>query len=423
MTPQSSNQPNRIFARWVLPIEGEPLQDAYVSIMNGVINSMGLIKDLPEEERPQSIDIDSITPGLVNVHTHLEQSVGRVIQRKDNESFADWLIQVLAVMADYQSKESRKELCRTGIKELLTSGVTCVSDIGRDEVSFQALEESGLRGVSALEFFHPDNDNLNEERLTSVIGQLNAKESSGLINSALSPHSPYNVSPLAWQYILSKCPAALIHTHLAEPEEEIPYLQGRPSTLSLVHEHVLKQRYQYPEFIGSPVSFMAANNLLNERTIATHLLELDENDLDVLVKNNVRVAHCPRSNLALHGKTINWQQWKDKNISLGLGTDGHLSTPDLDIRKEASVAIKCHGWDAQKALEVLTLGGASVLGLDEHIGSLAIGKQADIVCWQVDQKNKGLSPETQVLLESTQLLVSCVAGSPVYDSALRGAIV
>lgn len=417
MTHNADNQEYFYFSRWLMPVEENPIQDAYMTVVNGVISSVGKITDLPEEKRPSQVDIDVISPGLINVHTHLEQSVGRVIARLPEQSFADWLIGVLKTMGDYQSKDERRQLCQSGIEEVLASGTTCVSDIGRDTVSYEALSQSGLRGISALEFFHPDPHHLNRERLDTLIEQYQQLQQDDCnVTVALSPHSPYNVSPLAWQYVSSQLPEALVHTHLAEPIEEVPYLQGSPSSLSQVHQFVLKQTYQYPFSNASPVAFMEEYGLLNNQLVATHLLQLNDTDLLLLQKNQVKVAHCPRSNINLHGKTLDWPQWYNKKIALGLGTDGHLSTPDLDIRAEARMAIQCHGWTEAETLAVLTRGGASVLGLTDKIGTITTGKQADFVCWQVPASLQNLAPEAQLLHQETLVEASYVAGQVVYPA-------
>jgi cytosine/adenosine deaminase-related metal-dependent hydrolase len=215
------------------------------------------------------------------------------------------------------------------------------------------------------------------------------------------------VSPAAWQALLDACHPTLIHTHVAEFPDEVRYLQGKPSAILELHRTVLAQTYAPQATVESPVAYLRQFNLLNHHTVAAHAIETTATDRAILAETGTTIAHCPRSNLALHGKTLTAAEWDD--IPMGLGTDGRLSTENLDLRAEARCAQQLHDWDAKHALEALTLHGAQALHLEKNIGSLEIGKQADWVLWQAAQPELG-PPEAMVLDERTIVEEVWIAG-------------
>jgi len=154
---------------------------------------------------------------------------------------------------------------------------------------------------------------------------------------------------------------------------------------------------------------MQQGDLLNSRTVMAHAIHTSERDRALLAQAGVSVAHCPRSNLALHGRTLKASEWKPYDIPLTLGTDGRLSTENLDLRAEARCAMQLHGWTAIEALKGMTVEGSRALRLSEQVGTLTPGLAADLVLWQCAEP-QSLSPEAQVLLPKTQVKQVLIAG-------------
>jgi cytosine/adenosine deaminase-related metal-dependent hydrolase len=226
------------------------------------------------------------------------------------------------------------------------------------------------------------------------------------------------VGTAAWQALIQAVNPPLIHTHVAECEAETHYLAGEPSEISRLHQQILNRTYQPQVPFSSPIQALLANDLLTHPSILAHAIETTAKDRRALQGKPVGIAHCPRSNMALHGKTLDWADWHELDIPIGLGTDGRLSTPDLDLREEARFAMRHHGWSAQQALKVLTHEGARALQMEAQIGSVEAGKHADFVLWQADP-NGAQAPETLVLEPRTRVQTVIIDGQIRYQEALE----
>lgn len=379
-------------------------------VENGKITAVGRLADLAESECFQPPEEGSIlTPGLVNCHLHLEQSFPEPITKSVDQPFTEWLFQVVQQLKNQSTHEEKSARCRFGVQELLQSGTTCVNDIASSRESLQALDVQGLRGIVSLEVFHPGGEPVQIAHWVSAFQNMQAGYTQHpRLSLGLSPHSPYNVSPEAWLAMAEACQPARIHSHVAEFEDEAQYLQGQPSCIEDLHQRILGRHFAPRHHASSPVAYLHQQQLLNARTVLAHAIHTTAADREALQAAGVGVAHCPRSNLALHGQTLRASEWQDSGIPMGLGTDGRLSTPDLDLRAEARCAMAQHGWNTQQALEAMTLSGAKALGMNDFIGSLSPGKWADLVLWKA-QPFSG-SPESAVLAESTSIQSVIIAG-------------
>lgn len=400
-------------AQWILPVAQAPIENGYIRIDGERIVALGAIHDLPATEREQ-LPIPKpgslLTPGLVNCHAHLEQFFDAPIRKTPEQPFTDWLLSVVRQLQQQASPEQKRERCVFGTQELLRTGTTCVNDIASGPESLQVLEKYGLRGIVSLEVFHPGHKTVNIAHWIDAYQRFSQeKPHHSKLHVGLSPHSPYNVAPAAWQALLDTGQPSLIHTHLAEFEDEVYYLQGKPSQISHLHQTILGRTFTAQQPANSPVEYLSRFQLLNPHTLVAHAIHTTPEDRQHLAEAGVTVAHCPRSNLALHGQTLKAAEWQDFAIPMGLGTDGRLSTPDLDLRAEARCAMSVHGWTARQALEAMTLNGACALHLEAEIGTLVPGKQADIVLWQAASAVSD-SAEEHLMQENTQAMAVFIAG-------------
>jgi 5-methylthioadenosine/S-adenosylhomocysteine deaminase len=206
----------------------------------------------------------------------------------------------------------------------------------------------------------------------------------------------------------------LIHTHVAEFEAEMDYLAGKPSELETLHQQVLGKTFKPAAPTDSAIQTLLQHHLLNNPTLMAHAIHTTASDRQALASLPVGVAHCPRSNLALHNQTLRWQDWQDSGIPIGLGTDGRLSTPTLDLRDEARCAIRQHGWTNEEALYTMTLGGAQALQMAQEIGSLETGKRADLGVWQTVSSQPVDPPEAMLLHPETHVLEVVIDGQTQY---------
>jgi 5-methylthioadenosine/S-adenosylhomocysteine deaminase len=437
----------RYVAHWVIPVSGSPIQHGVLEVCNDVItavcpSAMSAVTELEASTIPEGKTDDSsrflITPGLINAHTHLEQSFPESIpcqlqssmagtasdcySASASDPFTDWLEKVSRLLKSTGQDKSLRG--SRGVFEVLSTGTTTVNDIASGDEILKSLSQSGLRAVVSLEVFHPAACPVNTQHWITQYRQMQetlASLNSKTLQLGLSPHSLYNVSPPAWKALVQTLQPSLVHTHLAEFEAEGYYLQGITNTgIHKLHQRLLNQSFQPAFQARTPTLFLEQSGLLNLNTnwIIAHAVETSATDRDILRAANVGVVHCPRSNVALHHKTLNWTDWVQSDIQPALGTDGRLSTATLDLREEARFAMQRHGWHARQALQAMTLDGARAMHLQASIGSLTIGKKADFVLWKMSNRvNRDTSPEEQVLDVETAVYKVFVNGQCVYDAS------
>lgn len=411
----SSNLTRYLTAQWILPVSSQPIEWGFIAIQGSRIQAIGRYGDLPETlaiSPPKAGTL--ITPGLVNTHIHLEQSFPEPILKAPNQSFVDWLLGVIQTRSQNQPL-ARFHRCLQGAQEVLRTGTTFVNDIASGPESVEALQKTGLRGIVSLEVFHPGYHPININHWIDTYQiMLAAGEGHPLLEISLSPHSLYNVSPQAWQALQKALHPPLIHTHVAEFEAEMDYLAGKPSELETLHQQVLGKTFKPAAPTDSAIQTLLQHHLLNNPTLMAHAIHTTASDRQALASLPVGVAHCPRSNLALHNQTLRWQDWQDSGIPIGLGTDGRLSTPTLDLRDEARCAIRQHGWTNEEALYTMTLGGAQALQMAQEIGSLETGKRADLGVWQTVSSQPVDPPEAMLLHPETHVLEVVIDGQTQY---------
>lgn len=390
-------------ASWVLPVSATPIQNGFVAVSGERIIAIGSVSELPESVSITVQPGTVLTPGLVNTHIHLEQSYPNVIPKTPDEPFGSWLLNVVRQNREHGSSAEKKARSEAGVAELLATGTTCVNDIASGSESLAALSEGGLRGYVTIEAFHPANAPVQIQFWLDAYADLKrANNGHARLIPTLSPHSPYNFSPLAWQALLAAEDLPFIHAHAAESEDETWYVQGRPSAIPELHQKIIGKIFEPLSHADSPIAYLKAYGLLNNRTILAHVVHTSVEDRADLAEAGVTVTHCPRSNLMLLGKTLNYADWENTLVEMGLGTDGRVSTETLDLRDEARCAMALHGWSAQKALEMMTLSGAKALHLDAEIGSLESGKAADLVEWRLPGPVDH-DPEMALMLPATQV--------------------
>lgn len=384
--PRLNAPVHTLTAQWVLPMDAPPIAVGYVQLdTTGRIIRLGAqdATDAPDNLPPTQPG-SLLTPGLINTHSHLEQSFPQSLPRNPKEDFVDWLIQVVSYNRAHGSPTERVARMQSGIQECLANGTTCVNDLIADIDTLPPLIASGLRGIVSLECFHPQSKPIQIAHITQRFQEIEqACHGNQRLLTGLSPHAPYTMSPPAWQALLDACQPARIHTHVAESIAETAFLQGRDLALNRLFQRVLGQDITPPSPpASSPVALLRQHGLLNAQTIVAHVIHTSAEDRAHLLDSGCSIAHCPRSNLALHGSTLRASDFSPL-IPMGLGTDGRLSTENLDLRAEARAAMQYHpSWRAEQALTALTQDGARVLGLAHQVGSLTPGKAGDMVLWQ-----------------------------------------
>ncbi|MGI8468545.1 MAG: amidohydrolase family protein [Pyrinomonadaceae bacterium] len=317
-----------------------------------------------------------IIPGLINTHTHVPMSLFRGIA--DDLDLQEWLTKyIFPAEAKNVDEAFVRAGTRLGLAEMIRGGTTTYCDMYyfEDAVADETFK-AGMRGVlgeTIIQF--PVADNKTPAEAINYTQKFIEKwKNNSLIVPAFAPHAPYTVSTEDLKTIknLSDKLNAPVVIHVAETRKEVA--------------DITKQ------YGASPVDYLAKIGFLTNRTIAAHVIYATDEELDLLKKFGVGIAHNPQSNMKLASGVAPVPQMLLKDLPVGLGTDGAASNNDLDLWEEIDTAAKLHKvftgdpkvLPARQAFEMATIRGARALHLDKIIGSLEAGKRADIVIVDFD---------------------------------------
>ncbi|HEX8011616.1 MAG TPA: TRZ/ATZ family hydrolase [Casimicrobiaceae bacterium] len=364
-----------IAARWIVPIERAGVLEHHTLVVDGgriaaVVANATAERDFAPRERV-ALSTHALLPGLVNAHTHAAMTLLRGIA--DDLPLKPWLEQhIWPREARHLSAEFVRDGTLIAAGEMLLGGVTCCADqYFFPDAAARAYRQSGMRafiGLPVLDFPTPyaaDADACLQEGLAA----RDAWKHEPKFAFALAPHAPYTVGDSSWEKIVvyARQLDLPIQTHLQETRAEL--------------EHSLAAAAM------SPLARLERLGVTGPNFIAVHAVHLADSDLDLLAAQSCQVVHCPASNLKLASGIAPVAKLKARGVNVALGTDGAASNNRLDILGEARLAAllaKVVSGDAAAlpaavALRMATLDGAAALGLDAAIGSLARGKQADVL--------------------------------------------
>lgn len=341
-------------------------------------------------------------PGLVNCHSHVDMAIFR--GTGEGARLMEWL----ALVTQVQARMTEEDVYWSTLLSLLEftrHGITTFADMSMSWASLpQAVLESGLRAVlyQGLVDAWPHwvetwGDGAAQIRRAAEVFRAWHGVGEGRIQVGLGPHSPYGASELLLRQAAARALewGSPLHVHLAETAEEVRQIQ---------EEHRL-----------TPTAYLASVGLLDAPTLAAHAVHLTEEDQDLLRAKGVSVAHNPGSNLKLRSGLAPVASLRSRGVHVGLGTDGAGSNDRLDLFREAYLAAVQQPWppDAQPSRETLhmaTLGGAKALGLDDLVGSLEVGKRADIILLRLDAPDlaPGVDPAKTLVYAATGCHVDTV---------------
>ncbi len=352
-----------VSADWVLPVDGPPLENAYVAWEDGRIVEVG--RGRAERHFEDAL----ILPGLVNAHSHLEYAVYAGFG--DGRPFGGWLALHVARKRALDL-DAMVAIARLGAAESLAAGITTTADYSFSGAAARAAEDLGLRAIVFLEVFGAD-----AAEAERRFGELRDRvEETDLVRIGISPHAPYTCSLEVYRYCLSL--GIPVGTHLAESDGENEWLEHGSGPLAAARDVLV------PPTGRRAVATLA--DVLGPELLCAHCVVVEQDEIAQLAEADVPVAHCPRSNALLGCGIAPLTALRAAGVRVGLGTDSPASTPSFDTWDELRFAIACararerrpDALDATGALSLATLDAARALGLEDDIGSLSAGKRADL---------------------------------------------
>lgn len=406
-----------ISARWVIPVEPENtvLEDHSVVIQDGkIIAILPTHKAKTKYTPTQMHDLaqHALIPGLINTHTHAAMSLFRGMA--DDLPLMEWLTEhIWPAEKKWVSAAFVEDGTRLAVAEMIRSGTTCFSDMYFfPDCVAEVASDAGIRAVIGLIVIDfPSAWAKDPDEYLLKAGQVHHKyRNTPLITTAFAPHSPYAVSD-----------TSLLQLNTLAEEMDIP-----------IHMHVHETKEEVSESmekIGKrPLQRLHELGLLSPRLLAVHMTQLESAEIDLIARYGVNVIHCPESNLKLASGFCPVHTLQEAGVNVALGTDGAASNNDLDMIGEMhtasllgkGVAENSLAVKAFTAMKMATINAAKALGLDDKIGSLRKGKQADITAIDLGELESQplYDPISQIIYTANRNQVSdvWVAGKQLLQS-------
>jgi 5-methylthioadenosine/S-adenosylhomocysteine deaminase len=415
-------------ARWLLPISSPPIDDGAIAIEGQTILAVGPISEIKASfpDAPVTHFRDSaILPGFVNAHAHLELTVMRGFLENEESDFFAWLRKLtIARLAMTNEDFFASSMC--GAIEAARAGITCLGDSSSFAVqSMRALKEIGLRSIVYQESFGPDARLAAENfaRLRDQTSEMLAVQTAE-VRAGVSPHAPYTVSGPQLELIsrLAIDESLPLMMHAAESEAERSFMTKGTGPFA---DGLQKRGVEWRAPGVSTIQYLGRHGVLDTRPLLAHCINVDEADLELIKANRAGVAHCPKSNAKLRHGRAPFRQFIKAGINVGLGSDSVASNNTCDILEEARFATlltrldrDANSINAEQALYAATLGGARAMGLENRIGSLEKGKQADLAIVSLENAHQqpASSPADALIFSSSgrDVILTVVAGKEIY---------
>jgi len=353
------------------------LADAAIDVTNGRISWIGEETNAPSHSGPTTKLGGLVMPGLVNSHAHTPMTLVR--GAGDGLPLMDWLTKVMWPREGQMTPEDALWGMRLGAAEMLLAGVTSTCEMYLfEEAVVEAANEIGIRLamtpgiISAL---HGDSFGATENRIADIAAfHSRHHDPDSLTTIGFGPHSAYDLPLDLCSEIASAARDldALLHIHVCETKSEGAELEARNGG-------------------ESTVQLLANHGVLDGRVLAAHSVWLNDSDIETYAQKDVRVAHCPVSNMKLGSGTAPIMSMRSKGIDVGLATDGPASNDDLDLWQEIKFApllarvttLDPSSMTPQDALTMATVEGSRAIGNDDT-GILQTGSKADFIRLNLD---------------------------------------
>jgi len=338
----------------------------------------------PRQDADEVIDGSGclVVPGFVQAHAHLCQTLFRGVA--DDMDVVDWLRLRVWPLEQAHDPDSILASAALAVAELLLGGTTSALTIEttrHTEFAFEAARHLGIRaliGPALMDRFEPGTEMVGQttdEARASVESLLQRWHGAagGRLGVALCPRGPRNCTPELWRWLVALAEEAdcRLHTHAAENREQAELLAQEPG--------------------GRDLDALDSYGALGPRLVMAHCVWLDEGERRLLRASGASVCHCPSANLKLASGYAPVPEYVEEGVNVALGADGAACNNNLDVFTEMRLAALIHkpragptAMPAETVLEMATLGGARALGLEDEIGSLEVGKRADVTVIRAD---------------------------------------
>ncbi|MBQ3106869.1 MAG: amidohydrolase family protein [Eggerthellaceae bacterium] len=421
-------------AQYILPVTSEPFQDGAILVRDGRIRDIGKFDALklryPDEE-VVDYGLAALMPGLIDAHTHLENSVMRGIVH--DVPYATWMRAVAECSAKMDVTDWYDSAILGGL-DALSSGITTVADITASGAACTATQKLGLRSVIYREVGAMDSRRVDHAMRIAENDIMHWREEvdSERVTIGIAPAAIYICHPSVFTKVAElatreNMPVAM---HLAGSREEYNFVKNGSSALRVHSEDVRRGFLEIPPWLPTGVSpvryalnwgaFEAPN------VLAIHCVHVDEEDIKKLKEYNVGVAVCPRCNAQLGMGVAPTNELLRVGLNVGIGTDSPAATDSTDLLNEMRLgmlvqrAVNVREFlDSTTMLEMATIRGARALALDHKVGSLEVGKCADVIAVDLSSSHQTPTSDPVSAVVNTcnggDVLMTMVDGKILYE--------
>lgn len=421
-------------AQYVLPITSEPIHNGAVLVRDGVIRDVGtaaMLKLRYPDEETSDYGQAALLPGFVDLHTYLENAVLRGIVH--DVPYATWIMTMRELSAKLDVADWYDSAILGGL-EALSSGITTVADITASGASCTATQKLGMRSVIYREVGAMDRRRVDFAMHQAENDLMHWREEvdSGRVTIGLSPSAVFACHPEMFRKVaqFAKKENVPVALRLAGDREECDFVRHGSSPFS-VHSMDTKRGFvEIPPWL--PTGTTPVNYALNwgafesDNVMMVHGVYVSDHDIRKLKEYDVSIASCPRINAQLGMGVAPLGEFLNNGLRVGLGTDSPAATDSTDMIAEMHIGMLLQRavnsrefMQSETMLEMATMGGARALKIDDKVGSLDVGKQADVIV--VDLSGSHQTPTTDPVssvvnaCNGSDVMMTMVAGKVLYE--------
>lgn len=424
-----------ICAQYVFPVTSDPITNGAVLVRDGKIRDVGqadMLKLRYPNEETVDYGLAAVMPGLVDLHTRLEKTVLRGVAH--DVPYATWILSILELGSRLEVSDWYDSAILGGL-DALSSGITTVADITSTGAACTAAQKLGLRGVIYREVAAMDKSRVPYAIRSAENDILHWREEvdQDRITIGIAPGAVYAIHPSVFTQV-SECARKMnlpVAMRLAGSREEYNFVK-RGSSMFAVHTMDDSKRgyVEIPPWM--PTGVTPVRYALNwgafesSNVLVIHAVHVDDDDIKKLREYNVSICTCARSNAQLGMGIAPLGAFLRAGLNVGFGTDSPAATESIDMISEMRMSMLIQRafdtrrfLDSSTVLELATIGGARALGIDDKVGSLEIGKCADLIA--VDLSSSYQTPDADPVsavvntCSSSDVLMTMVDGKTLYE--------
>ena len=421
-------------AQYILPITSEPIRGAAILVRDGAIRDIGpaeMLKLRYPDEEVSDFGVAAIIPGMIDLHSRLESSVLRGVV--PDQPYIGW-IQAMRGKSSVLDVHDWHSSSVLGGLEALSAGITCVADVSSTGASCPTMQKLGLRGIVYRQVGAMDKRRVADTMRIAHNDIVRWSESvdSSRIKIGIAPRSTFDCHPavFAESARIAREENIPLLLSLAESREEFDFIRYGGSSLSVDSMAEKRGYVEIPPWLPtgvSPVRYVVNWGAFEaDNVMAVHCIHVDDEDIKKLKEYDVSIATCPRCNAQLSMGVAPLLDFLRSGLRVGLGSGYAVSTESSDLIQEMRIGMLMHRAvnpgrfvDAATMLRLATYDAARALKMDDQIGSLEVGKRADLAVVDMSESRQASSADPATVLINTctaaNVLMTMVDGVVRYE--------